>query len=170
MNNSISPSRQIIPKNNPWNPEDDSKNNFSWSFRPMLIAFRIFGIDLKWDEQRSSTSQQIIRLICTFWFITNTAILLDYGVYFCTENETANNSSFLYQFTGNIDRTVGCVETAGIYSALLMTSWKNGQQLVESFKQIQNRCSFNTKIYRKLRTLAIIGIIFSVTVVNNSIN
>ena len=62
------------------------------------------------------------------------------------------------------------VEIAGIYAACVLSTWKHGQKLVESFEQVEIHSEIDKKTYHQLRRTIVISIFLSILAVILTLN
>ena len=147
--------------NKPKLGEEVKMENLEWCFRPMLICLRIFGIDFKWNQQRSSVTQN---LICLFWFIINVAVMCGIGmdlydnIYIGKKTKYGRTSEKI-KFLSHI------VEIGGIYAAFLFSTRKYSQTLVDCFEQIEIQSVIDKKTYHQIRSSVVNGIYLSILTV-----
>ena len=153
-----------------WSNKETKTRNLEWCFRPMLICLRIFGVDFKWNQQRSAVKQNLIRLICLFWLVITALTIYGLGndLYDNTQKIVQKNN--FRKVSYNIKESCLMVEIGGIYSTLVFFTWKHSQKLVESFKQIEIHSEIDKKTYQRLRTTIIIGVFLSILSVFNLIH
>ena len=139
--------------------EEVKLGNLEWCFRPMLVCLRIFGIDFKWNQQRSFVKKTLIRLIGLFWLIIVVATVYGLGVdlYEIYLKEEKKKYEI---FSIKIKKSCLIVETGVIYAAFVFSTWKHGQKLVKSFNQIEIHSEIDRKTYHRLRRTIIIAILF----------
>ena len=142
--------------------------NLEWCFRPMLICLRIFGIDFKWNQQRSYVSQKLISLICLFWLIVITLTIYGLGLELY-ENILKVEKTQYKIVSQKIKFFCLAVEIGGIYAASAFLNWKHGEKLVESFNQIVIHSEIDKKTHHQLRNTIIIAFFLSISTVTLTI-
>lgn len=136
--------------------KETPQENLARCFRPISICLKIFGIDIQWKQQPSSAYQYLLRLMCIFWSIVNVLVATGIAIQLSVviqnlnvANHTTTMESLRSSKPGNLISSI--VESTFLYAALALATWKHGQQLVESFKQIETCNSTDQEAYRKLR-------------------
>lgn len=90
--------------------------NLLWSLQPMLVTLRIFGIDVQWNLQRSSTCKYLIIFNCIIWFIINVAVVAEFATNLY-QSITVREQQQYEKITRKIILCFVIIETAGIYEA-----------------------------------------------------
>ena len=144
--------------------EEVKMENLEWCFQPMLICLRMFGIDFKWNQQRSSVTHNLIRLICLFWFIINVAVMCGIGLDLYEDMLKVKQTK--YEKTSEKIKFLSyIVEIGGIYAAFLFSTRKYSQTLVDCFEQIEIQSVIDKKTYHQIRSSVVNGIYLSILTV-----
>lgn len=142
----------------------EKKRNFASSFRPIIICLSIFGIDFKWQEQRSWLSQLLIYCSISFWVLVNTSVFV-YAMTTINEEgkppETLLDYCFFY---GSV--FADYVQIVGTYVAIVLATWQHGGQLVKAFQMIENLFEINDQLYDQLRIISIVGVVLCIATVS----
>lgn len=136
--------------------EEIKIGNVEWCFRPMLICLGMFGIDFKWNQQRSPAKKNLIRLICLFWFITIALTMYGHGLDIY-DNISKPPKNKYHQVSYKIKWSCLFVEIVGTFATLVFSIWKRGHQLVRYFNQIEIHSEIDKKTYHQLRRTIIIS-------------
>lgn len=138
-------------------------SSFKWSFQPILICLRLYGISLRWNEKPGTLCRFFELLSCLFWLVVNIAIVILTPIQKTSHN--VNNAKYYYYpiaFANNL------VLGAGIYIAMIFAAWKHGRQLIDSFEQLETHFAFDQKTYGKIRIVSFIGVLLSITIVSDN--
>ena len=138
------------------NSVENGKECFAWSFQPICICLRLFGVDLKWKQR--SKYQCLTYLCCVVWFVINVAVVVGIGIRLHSDEKPPSHG----KVTQNLFLGILAVETTGIYAVFVFSNWKHSRQLVDSINQIEVATSVDKEAYRKLRIVALIGIVLSI--------
>ena len=126
------------------------------SFRPIVLCLQCVGINVRWDAQKPTNCRLIGRFYRLIWFLINVVAVLElmYGLYFVTLNDGSgcilNN---LISFGTML------LQIAGTYGSLVMAIWKDGGQLAQSLRTIQDGMPINKAMLKKIRIASITSIV-----------
>ena len=138
------------------------KPSFIWSFQPILICLNLIGVDLKWEQTRTRIRHSLMFWSRLFWLVNNI-----WSIITITHSQFANATKFTGKdaYAFHIDKIKYQIHGSGLYIALNLATWSHSHQLYKTFKQLESRFQLKDSIYVKIRAVAVIGVILSITTV-----
>ena len=141
-----------------WAPEkppiaSEHRPDFVSSFRPIVVCFQLFGFDVQWSTQQPANCPLIKTCYRLIWLLVN-MVAVSYCLFIVHRNvESFNGSRF--QINTMIFFAMMAVQLTGIYGFLVLATWKDDGQLVESLRRIETRMPISEGMLKKIRISSI---------------
>ena len=134
------------------------------SFRPIVLCLQCFGIKVHWGAQKPTNCHLIGRFYRSIWLLINVLTVLElmYDLYlsYVTLNDGSRSTFNLFIISGT-----SIVQIAGTYGSLVMAIWKDGGQLAQSLRTIQDGMPINKAMLKKIRIASITSVVIAMILV-----
>ena len=143
----------------------EEADSFLTMIQPILLSLNIFGIDVNWRGERSSIRRNLVRISQIIWsliLLVSICLALHNLIHIIENPENESTVLLCFKITGYV--TDQALSTF-IFLAQTFAARKYGPQLIQQFLQIKTRIP----VIKKVRLVAIIGILLSIVMVKQSL-
>ena len=144
---------EVVPSN------DAIEINFEWSFKPIFMFMKIWGIDFDGIQPSQTIYRKILIKVCFFiWFVFNVFSWYD----FSNALQSTSDLSQLYDTKGSkwgleIEKIESFCFSVIIHLLLLVIPDK--KMVWQLINQIEHQFGFKNQVYRRFRILSLTSVL-----------